>query len=103
MAKRQFLQLLLGTSTRRPFIIRTPLAMHSVHRHLATAAAAGGAAAVVSSRRFFPRRAVMYVPASDERKTKKVLSLQVDTVVFDIEDGVAVNQKVSTTPIQHAG
>ena len=44
--------------------------------------------------RYFPRRAVMYVPASDERKTNKVSSLKVDSIVFDIEDGVAVNQKV---------
>lgn len=36
----------------------------------------------------------MYVPANDERKTNKVKSLNVDTVVFDLEDGVAMNQKV---------
>jgi len=36
----------------------------------------------------------MYVPANDNRKTEKVKSLNVDTVVFDIEDGVAMNQKV---------
>ena len=51
----------------------------------------------VESRRrdgFFPRRAVMYVPASDERKTKKATTLNVDTLVFDLEDGVATNQKV---------
>ena len=51
----------------------------------------------VESRRrngFFPRRAVMYVPASDERKTKKATTLSVDTLVFDLEDGVATNQKV---------
>ena len=33
-------------------------------------------------------------PASDERKTKKAASLNVDTLAFDLEDGVAVNQKV---------
>ena len=44
--------------------------------------------------RFFPRRAVMYVPASDERKIRKIPSLSVDTVVLDFEDGVASNQKV---------
>lgn len=44
-------------------------------------------------RKFFPRRAVMYVPASDERKTKKAATLSVDTLVFDLEDGVAANQK----------
>ena len=36
----------------------------------------------------------MYIPASDERKLKKSASLKIDTVVFDLEDGVAVNQKV---------
>lgn len=45
--------------------------------------------------RFFPRRVLMYVPACDERKTKKAATLDIDTVVFDIEDGVALNQKVS--------
>ena len=43
---------------------------------------------------FHPRRAVMYVPASDERKTKKASTLNIDTIVLDLEDGVAVNQKV---------
>ena len=41
-----------------------------------------------------PRRAVMYVPASDERKYNKIPSLGADTVVLDCEDGVAVNKKV---------
>ena len=50
----------------------------------------------LQQRRFFPRRAVMYVPASDERKTKKATTLSVDTLVFDLEDGVALNQKVYT-------
>ena len=43
--------------------------------------------------RFFPRRAMMYVPACDERKTSKAAVLEVDSIVFDMEDGVAVNQK----------
>ena len=41
-----------------------------------------------------PRRAVMYVPASDERKYRKIPSLGADTVVLDCEDGVANNKKV---------
>ena len=41
-----------------------------------------------------PRRAMMYVPASDERKIRKIPTLGADTVVLDCEDGVAVNQKV---------
>lgn len=40
------------------------------------------------------RRALMYVPAADERKTQKAAGLKVDTIIFDLEDGVAVNQKV---------
>ena len=44
--------------------------------------------------RYRPRRAIMYVPGMDQRKMNKVPSLGVDTVVFDIEDGVAADQKV---------
>lgn len=40
-----------------------------------------------------PRRAVMYVPGSDERKVAKATGLSVDCLVYDIEDGVAVSQK----------
>lgn len=47
---------------------------------------------------FRPRRTLMYVPTSDERKTKKAASLRVDTIVFDLEDGVAANQKVYLAP-----
>ena len=43
---------------------------------------------------FFPRRAVMYVPASDKKKVQKTTTISVDSVIFDIEDGVAVSQKV---------
>ena len=41
-----------------------------------------------------PRRAVMYVPGADRRKMDKVRSLDVDSAVLDLEDGVALNQKV---------
>lgn len=41
-----------------------------------------------------PRRAVLYVPTTDQKKTRKIPTLNVDTVVFDFEDGVALNQKV---------
>ena len=37
----------------------------------------------------------MYVPACDERKVMKTTTISVDSIIFDIEDGVAVNQKVS--------
>ena len=36
----------------------------------------------------------MYVPACDERKVAKTTTISVDSLIFDIEDGVAVNQKV---------
>ena len=45
-------------------------------------------------RRFFPRRALMYIPGSDVRKLNKIPSLGVDAVAIDLEDGVAMNQKV---------
>ncbi len=47
-----------------------------------------------SDRRFTPRRAVLYVPGNDERKLRKVDGLDVDCVVMDCEDGVALNRKV---------
>ena len=36
----------------------------------------------------------MYVPASSERMVAKTTSISVDSLVFDIEDGVAASQKV---------
>ena len=36
----------------------------------------------------------MYVPGTDRRKMEKVRSLNVDSAVLDLEDGVALNQKV---------
>lgn len=39
------------------------------------------------------RRAMLYVPADDERKIHKAASLDVDSICLDIEDGVAVNRK----------
>ncbi|CAG9856980.1 unnamed protein product [Phyllotreta striolata] len=47
----------------------------------------------VSVRNYKPRRALMYVPGSDERKIDKIRSLQVDCVALDCEDGVALNKK----------
>ena len=41
----------------------------------------------------------MYVPGNDEKKIKKIPSLDVDCVVLDCEDGVAVNKKVNTEQI----
>ncbi|XP_068250039.1 citramalyl-CoA lyase, mitochondrial-like [Palaemon carinicauda] len=47
----------------------------------------------VDARRYIPRRAVLYVPGSDERKLKKIPSLSADCIVMDCEDGVALSKK----------
>ncbi|ELK14925.1 Citrate lyase subunit beta-like protein, mitochondrial [Pteropus alecto] len=49
----------------------------------------------LSNHKYIPRRAVLYVPGNDEKKIKKIPSLNVDCAVLDCEDGVAVNKKVS--------
>lgn len=40
------------------------------------------------------RRAMLYVPGDDSRKIYKALTLGVDSICMDIEDGVAANRKV---------
>ena len=40
-----------------------------------------------------PRRALMYVPGSDEGKLAKAAGLDIDGAILDLEDGVAFNQK----------
>lgn len=37
---------------------------------------------------------MLYVPADDEKKIRKIPSLNVDCAVLDCEDGVALNRKV---------
>ncbi|GLG96388.1 Uncharacterized protein GBIM_03388 [Gryllus bimaculatus] len=44
-------------------------------------------------RYYTPRRAVLYAPGDDSKKLHKALSLNVDCVAMDCEDGVAVNRK----------
>jgi citrate lyase beta subunit len=39
------------------------------------------------------RRALMYVPGDDQRKIEKAAGLGVDSLILDIEDGVALNRK----------
>lgn len=36
----------------------------------------------------------MYVPGNDLKKINKAFKLEVDCIVLDCEDGVAINQKV---------
>jgi len=45
------------------------------------------------------RRALLYVPGSDTRKMAKAAGLGADSVCFDLEDGVAPNQKVAARPL----
>ncbi|XP_055465677.1 citramalyl-CoA lyase, mitochondrial isoform X2 [Psammomys obesus] len=49
----------------------------------------------LSSHKYVPRRAVLYVPGNDEKKIRKIPSLNVDCAVLDCEDGVAGNKKFS--------
>ncbi|XP_030642701.1 citramalyl-CoA lyase, mitochondrial [Chanos chanos] len=46
-----------------------------------------------TSLKYVPRRAILYVPGNDERKLRKLSSLDVDCAVLDCEDGVALNKK----------
>ncbi|KAF2347515.1 HpcH/HpaI aldolase/citrate lyase domain, partial [Trinorchestia longiramus] len=43
--------------------------------------------------RHVPRRALLYVPGSDERKIAKIPQVAADCVALDCEDGVALNMK----------
>lgn len=45
------------------------------------------------TKRYVPRRAALYVPGNEEGKIKKIPSLNVDCVILDCEDGVALNRK----------
>lgn len=40
-----------------------------------------------------PRRSFLYVPGDAKRKIEKAATWQVDAVILDLEDGVAINQK----------
>jgi citrate lyase subunit beta/citryl-CoA lyase len=40
-----------------------------------------------------PLRSLLFVPAGDEHRMRKALSLPADAVVFDLEDAVAVSEK----------
>lgn len=42
-----------------------------------------------------PRRSFLYVPGDSLRKIEKSATLQVDTIILDLEDGVAANQKLA--------
>ncbi|CAG8523722.1 11953_t:CDS:2, partial [Acaulospora colombiana] len=40
-----------------------------------------------------PRRALFYVPGSEERKIKSSLNISADSIVYDLEDSVSFNRK----------
>ncbi|XP_077436491.1 citramalyl-CoA lyase, mitochondrial isoform X3 [Vanacampus margaritifer] len=46
-----------------------------------------------ASLNYVPRRAVLYCPGNDERKLRKLATLDVDCAVLDCEDGVALTKK----------
>ena len=39
------------------------------------------------------RRALLYMPGDDRRKIEKSVTLEVDSICMDMEDGVAANKK----------
>jgi len=41
-----------------------------------------------------PSRSFLFAPATDLRKVDKALSLKADAVILDLEDAVAVSEKV---------
>ena len=41
------------------------------------------------------RRAALYMPGDSMRKIQKAAAMTVDTIIMDIEDGVARNQKAA--------
>ena len=42
-----------------------------------------------------PRRSILYVPGSNEKALKKSSTLDVDALIYDLEDSVAPNAKES--------
>ena len=46
-------------------------------------------------RSYRPRRAVLFVPASNEKAMAKLSSLACDAVIFDLEDSVAPEAKAA--------
>ncbi len=49
----------------------------------------------MTQRRYRPRRAVLYVPATNEKAFAKLPSLACDSVIFDLEDAVAPEEKAA--------
>ena len=49
-----------------------------------------------------PYRSVLYIPGSKERALEKARTLPVDAIIFDLEDAVAVDEKVNARAILKA-
>lgn len=50
-------------------------------------------AGVRDAAKYVPRRALLYVPASNQKMLDKVPMMQADSVVLELEDGVALTAK----------
>ncbi|KAG7175824.1 Citramalyl-CoA lyase-like [Homarus americanus] len=59
------------------------------------------AATALESKQYIPRRVVLYVPGSDERKLRKIPTIGADCVVMDCEDGVALSKKEAARSMIH--
>lgn len=46
-----------------------------------------------------PRRSLLYVPGTDDKKMQKAALLNADVVVLDCEDGVALPMKVGNSRV----
>ena len=46
-----------------------------------------------------PYRSVLYIPGSKERALEKATGLACDAIIFDLEDAVAVDEKVNARAI----
>ncbi|XP_042207440.1 citramalyl-CoA lyase, mitochondrial-like [Homarus americanus] len=55
----------------------------------------------LESKQYIPRRVVLYVPGSDERKLRKIPTIGADCVVMDCEDGVALSKKEAARSMIH--
>ena len=45
------------------------------------------------------RRAILYMPGDDRRKIQKSITLGVDSICMDMEDGVAANKKAEAREV----
>ncbi|KAI7828337.1 citrate lyase beta subunit [Kickxella alabastrina] len=62
-------------------------------RHISTGSTAAPVPSGLSLSSLSLRRAVFYVPCSDERKIAKSYTSAADCIMYDLEDGVSLNRK----------